>query len=158
MTDIQSLPRDLREVGCCCRGDGHICVSCLAADEIEKLRREVAALKAAAEKGTEYVLAQINQDLRAERDAAVKALQVPTVKDSLTAQSRLDAAAFREERDEARALLNGVLQDIAQLEAERDAAVKAMSGWSGYGYRDGYYVDDIGEYFQPFIDAAKGGA
>lgn len=73
-------------------------------DEIEKLRREVAALKAAAEKGTEYVLAQINQDLR----------------------------------------------------AERDAAVKAMSGWSGYGYRDGYYVDDIGEYFQPFIDAARG--
>ena len=46
--------------------------------------------------------------------------------------------------------------EIERLRGERDAAVKAMSGWSGYGYRDGYYVDDIGEYFQPFIDAARG--
>ena len=37
--------------------------------EIEQLKAERDALKAAAEKGTEYVLAQINQDLRAERDA-----------------------------------------------------------------------------------------
>ena len=37
--------------------------------EIEQLKAERDALKAAAEKGTEYVLAHINQDLRAERDA-----------------------------------------------------------------------------------------
>lgn len=44
------------------------------AGEYERLRAERDALKAAAEKSAEYVLAQINQDLRAERDAAVKAL------------------------------------------------------------------------------------
>lgn len=38
-------------------------------DEIEQLKAERDALKAAAEKGTEYVLAHINQDLKAERDA-----------------------------------------------------------------------------------------
>jgi hypothetical protein len=37
--------------------------------EIEQLKAERDALLAAAEKGTEYVLAHINQDLRAERDA-----------------------------------------------------------------------------------------
>ena len=37
--------------------------------EIETLKAERDALKAAAEKGTEYVLAHINQGLRAERDA-----------------------------------------------------------------------------------------
>ena len=37
--------------------------------EIEQLKAERDALKAAAEKGTEYVLAHINQGLRAERDA-----------------------------------------------------------------------------------------
>ena len=42
--------------------------------EIERLKAERDALKAAAEKGTEYVLAHINQDLKAERDAAVKLL------------------------------------------------------------------------------------
>ena len=55
----------------------------------------------------------------------------PTDKDSLTVQSRLDAESFREERDEARALLNGVLQDIEALrrDAERlkDAMRKAMA-------------------------------
>ena len=39
--------------------------------EIERLKAERDALKAAAEKGTEYVLAHINQDLKTERDAAV---------------------------------------------------------------------------------------
>lgn len=38
-------------------------------DEIEQLKAERDALKAAAEKGTEYVLAHINQGLKAERDA-----------------------------------------------------------------------------------------
>lgn len=86
MTDIIERLRSYR---------GPWLVPAEAADEIEKLRGEVAALKAAAEKGTEYVLAQINQDLRddyaasrryadelraerdaarAERDAAVAAL------------------------------------------------------------------------------------
>ncbi len=44
-------------------------------DEIEQLKAERDALKTAAEKGTEYVLAQINQDLKAERDALLSALQ-----------------------------------------------------------------------------------
>lgn len=43
--------------------------------EIEQLKAERDALLAAAEKGTEYVLAHINQDLRAERDALLEAIQ-----------------------------------------------------------------------------------
>lgn len=43
--------------------------------EIEQLKAERDALKAAAEKGTEYVLAHINQDLKAERDALLAALR-----------------------------------------------------------------------------------
>ena len=53
-------------------GHGHlrrVCEICQRDEEIEQLKAERDALKAAAEKGTEYVLAQINQDLRAERDA-----------------------------------------------------------------------------------------
>ena len=52
---------------------------------------------------------------------------VPTDKDSLTVQSRLDAESFREERDEARALLNGVLQDIEAL--RRDAEQPKHPGY-----------------------------
>ena len=52
---------------------------------------------------------------------------VPTDKDSLTVQSRLDAESFREERDEARALLNGVLQDIEAL--RRDAEQPRHPGY-----------------------------
>lgn len=51
----------------------------------------------------------------------------PTDKDSLTVQSRLDAESFREERDEARALLNGVLQDIEAL--RRDAEQPKHPGY-----------------------------
>lgn len=51
-------------------------------DKIERLKAERDALKAAAEKGTEYVLAHINQDLKAERDAL-----------------RLDAERYRYLRD-----------------------------------------------------------
>lgn len=53
-------------------GHGHlrrVCEICQRDEEIERLKAERDALKAAAEKGTEYVLAQINQDLIAERDA-----------------------------------------------------------------------------------------
>ena len=53
-------------------GHGHlrrVCEICQRDEEIEQLKAERDALKAAAEKGTEYVLAHINQDLRAERDA-----------------------------------------------------------------------------------------
>lgn len=60
--------------------------------------------------------------------AALAAEQpVPTDKDSLTVQSRLDAESFREERDEARALLNGVLQDIEAL--RRDAEQPRHPGY-----------------------------
>lgn len=43
--------------------------------ERDALKAERDALRAAAEKGTEYVLAHINQDLKAERDALLVALQ-----------------------------------------------------------------------------------
>lgn len=43
--------------------------------QIADLEAQRDALKAAAEKGTEYVLAHINQDLRAERDALLDALR-----------------------------------------------------------------------------------
>lgn len=84
MTDITERLR---------RYNGPWLVPAEAADEIEKLRGEVAALKAAAEKGTEYVLAQINQDLRAE----IAAKNAPEIE---------KANAY-----------------IRKLEAERDAAV-----------------------------------
>ena len=42
---------------------------------LRNVKAERDALKAAAEKGTEYVLAQINQGLKAERDALLVALQ-----------------------------------------------------------------------------------
>lgn len=41
-----------------------VCEICERDDEIKQLKAERDALKAAAEKGTEYVLAHINQDLR----------------------------------------------------------------------------------------------
>ena len=43
--------------------------------EIERLKAERDALQANAEKGTEYVLAHINQDLKAERDALLGILK-----------------------------------------------------------------------------------
>ena len=46
-----------------------VCEICQRDEEIAQLKAERDALKAAAEKGTEYVLAHINQDLKAERDA-----------------------------------------------------------------------------------------
>ena len=60
-------------------GHGHLrrsCEICQRDEEIEQLKAERDALKAAAEKGTEYVLAHINQDLRAERDALLELLKL----------------------------------------------------------------------------------
>lgn len=81
-------------------GHGHlrrVCEICQRDDEIEQLKAERDALKAAAEKGTEYVLAHINQDLRAERDAAVAVLEtvlrIPSMSDADLEQLRINCKA-----------------------------------------------------------------
>ena len=65
--------------------------------EIEQLKAERDALTAAAEKGTEYVLAHINQDLRAERDAAVAVLEtvlrIPFMSDADLEQLQINCKA-----------------------------------------------------------------
>ena len=70
---------------------------------------------------------QEKEAIEALRTALAAEQPVPTDKDSLTVQSRLDAESFREERDEARALLNGVLQDIEAL--RRDAEQPRHPGY-----------------------------
>ena len=70
-------------------------------DEIEQLKAERDALKAAAEKGTEYVLAHINQDLRAEIEKANACIRkVEAERDALLAAAELMTAAIDAARGE----------------------------------------------------------
>jgi regulator of protease activity HflC (stomatin/prohibitin superfamily) len=118
-------------------------------DLYEQMKAERDALKSAAEKGTEYVLAQINQDLRAENDKLLNKRK----RDSHNMLNKIKA-------------LHTAVDLRRKAEAERDAAVADAERYryaKEHLYVGHYYRESFGECMCEFesmddaaIDAARG--
>ena len=39
------------------------------------------------------------------------------------------------------------MNEIMYFEGEREKLLDSITGWVGYGWKDGEYIDDISEYF-----------